>query len=227
MELNRYQEGEIILIDKPLDWTSFDVVKKLRYLLKVKKIGHAGTLDPLATGLLVIGTGKFTKKLNEFQGLDKCYTGIIEIGKTTPSYDLETEFDSESSIEHITESQIMEVTRQLTGLISQVPPVFSAIKVDGKRAYKHARKKEDVVIEPRKVMIYDFELTKIELPEIHFHVKVSKGTYIRSLAHDFGQLLGTGAYLKELRRTEVGEFKVSDAPQLDQFVKEHSDEAGR
>lgn len=221
MELNTYQEGAILLIDKPLTWTSFDVVKKLRYLLNVKKIGHAGTLDPLATGLLVIGTGKFTKKLNEFQGLDKRYEGIVQIGKTTPSFDLETDFDSEADISGVTPEKLEAVVASLTGSISQVPPVFSAVKVDGKRAYKHARKNEEVKMEPRQVTIYEFTLTKVDLPDVHFSVKCSKGTYIRSLANDFGKALGTGAYLKELRRTEVGEFSIHNAHPLQEFVNQH------
>ncbi len=220
MDVVDYKEGVLLLIDKPKDWTSFDVVNKLRYRLKIKKIGHAGTLDPLATGLLVIGVGKFTKKLNELQGLDKVYEGIISLGKTTPSYDLETEFDSEVDASHITTEQIADAVKQLTGHQDQIPPIYSAIKVDGERAYKQARRKEDVKLAPRAVIVHEFNVIKIDGVDVHFRLKCSKGTYIRSVAFDLGKLLGVGAYLKELRRTEVGEYKVSDAHQLDEFIKQ-------
>ncbi len=219
---NIYEEGRLLLINKPVNWTSFDVVKKLRYLLKVKKIGHAGTLDPLATGLLIIGTGKFTKKLNELQGLDKSYEGIIEIGKTTPSYDLETSFDNEVDWSKVTEKMLTLAKEKLTGEISQIPPAHSAIKVGGERAYKKARKNKEVKLEPRLVKIHSFEIDEMDLPEVSFKVSCSKGTYIRSLAHDFGQNLGVGAYLKKLVRTSVGEFKLSDATELDHFIREHN-----
>jgi len=220
---NTYEEGRLLLIDKPVNWTSFDVVKKLRYLLKVKKIGHAGTLDPLATGLLIIGTGKFTKKLNELQGLDKTYTGIIEIGKTTPSYDLETDFDSEVAYDHLGEEAFQEARRQLSGNIEQIPPAHSAIKVGGERAYKKARANKEVKIEPRQVQIVDFKISTEHLPEVSFEVSCSKGTYIRSLAHDFGARLGVGAYLKKLVRTRIGDFHLEDAHQLDDFIKQHNE----
>ncbi|MEQ9466328.1 MAG: tRNA pseudouridine(55) synthase TruB [Ekhidna sp.] len=220
---NTYEEGRLLLINKPVDWTSFDVVKKLRYTLKVKKIGHAGTLDPLATGLLIIGTGKFTKKLNELQGLDKTYEGIIEIGKTTPSYDLETEFDSEVDWSHVTPEDISRAKELLSGPIQQVPPAHSAVKVDGERAYKKARKNKEVKLEPRSVTIYQFEVEADELPEVKFKVACSKGTYIRSLAHDFGQELGVGGYLKKLVRTSVGEYQLSDAVDLDEFIRQHNE----
>lgn len=213
-----FENGEVLLIDKPQTWTSFDVVKKLRYTLKVKKIGHAGTLDPLATGLLIVCTGKFTKKIEGYQGMGKTYEGIIEIGKTTPSYDLETSFDAENSWENITDEDIYEAARLQTGTFLQTPPVFSAIKIGGKRAYKSARKQEEVVIEPRQVRVEEFEITKIELPEVHFKIVCSKGTYIRSMAHDFGRQLGCGAHLKYLRRTAIGDYHVDKAHQLDAFV---------
>lgn len=219
---NTYEDGKLLLINKPVDWTSFDVVKKLRYTLKVKKIGHAGTLDPLATGLLIIGTGKFTKKLNELQGLDKTYEGIIEIGKTTPSYDLETTFDSETDWSDVTNDQFEEARKKLTGDIQQIPPAHSAIKVGGERAYKKARKNKEVKLEPRSLTIHDFQLDYSNLPEVKFEVSCSKGTYIRSLAHDFGQLIGVGAYLKKLVRTSVGEYQLSDAVDLDEFVRQHN-----
>lgn len=219
---NTYEEGRLLLINKPVDWTSFDVVKKLRYTLKVKKIGHAGTLDPLATGLLIIGTGKFTKKLNELQGLDKTYEGIIEIGKTTPSYDLETEFDSEKDWSHITTEDLNRAKDKLSGPQQQVPPAHSAIKVDGERAYKKARKNKEVKLEPRSVTIHQFEVEVDELPEVKFKVECSKGTYIRSLAHDFGQELGVGGHLKKLVRTSVGEYQLSDAVDLDEFIRQHN-----
>lgn len=220
---NTYEEGRLLLINKPVGWTSFDVVKKLRFTLKVKKIGHAGTLDPLATGLLIIGTGKFTKKLNELQGLDKTYSGIIQIGKTTPSYDLETEFDSESDWSHISENNLEAARKKFLGEISQIPPAHSAIKVNGERAYKKARKNKEVRLEPRTLTIHQFKIDSSDLPEIKFEVSCSKGTYIRSLAHDFGQKLGVGGYLKELVRTSVGEYQLSDAEDLDEFIRKHNE----
>ena len=216
-----YEEGRLLLINKPVGWTSFDVVKKLRNTLRVKKIGHAGTLDPLATGLLLIGTGKYTKKLNELQGLDKTYSGVFEIGKTTPSYDLETAFDSEISWEHITQEQLEAAQEKFTGLISQIPPAHSAVKVGGERAYKKARKNKEVKLSPRSVTIHRFEITTDDLPEVEFEVSCSKGTYIRSLAHDFGHELGVGAFLKKLVRTAVGSYHLEDALELDAFIKQH------
>lgn len=220
---NPYQEGKLLLINKPVDWTSFDVVKKLRYTLKIKKIGHAGTLDPLATGLLLIGTGKFTKKLNELQGLDKSYEGIIELGKTTPSYDLETEFDSEIGWSHLTQNEIENARLSFLGEIQQIPPAHSAIKIDGERAYKKARKNKEVKLEPRSLTIHDFEIDASSLPEVKFKVTCSKGTYIRSLAHDFGRKLGVGGYLKKLIRTSVGEYQLSNAVDLDEFIRQHNE----
>lgn len=216
-----YDEGQILLINKPIQWTSFDVVKKLRNTLRIKKIGHAGTLDPLATGLLVIGTGRYTKKLNELQGLDKTYTGVIEVGKTTPSYDLETPFDTAQEWGHVMPKDIEEARRALTGDILQVPPAHSAVKINGVRAYKKARAQKEVHIEPRAVRIYSFHVSSENLPEVDFEVSCSKGTYIRSLAHDFGEKIGVGAYLKKLVRTRIGEYRLEDAYELADFIKAH------
>lgn len=203
--------GELLLIDKPLDWTSFDVVGKLRNATRVKKVGHAGTLDPLATGLLIICTGKMTKKLQEYQGLYKEYTGTIKLGQTTPSYDLETEVDKEYDATGVTEEQVKEVIESFVGDQEQVPPVFSAVKVKGQRAYKAARKGREVKLDPRPITIYAFELIAWESPCIKFRVACSKGTYIRSLARDIGEKLGVGGHLVELRRTAIGTFRIEDA----------------
>lgn len=215
MTAEDFLEGQILLIDKPLTWSSFQAVNKLKYILKRKydlpkkfKIGHAGTLDPLATGLLIICTGKFTKRITEIQAQAKEYTGTITVGATTPSYDLETEIDATFPTEHISEALILETTKQFLGEIDQKPPVFSAIKKDGKRLYEHARAGEDVEIAFRKTTIHDFEITRIALPEIDFRVKCSKGTYIRSLAFDFGIALNSGAHLTALRRTKIGDYDV-------------------
>ena len=218
---NTYEEGRILLINKPKHWTSFDVVKKLRFVLKVKKIGHAGTLDPLATGLLIIGTGKYTKKLNELQGLDKSYTGTFEVGKTTPSYDLETEFDSHTDWSHLLREDFERARDHLTGEIQQVPPAYSAIKVDGERAYNRARARKEVKLDPRPVLIRDLQISTSQLPEVSFEVSCSKGTYIRTLAHDFGRELGVGAYLKELVRTKIGSYHLANAFELEDFIKQH------
>ena len=212
-------EGSVILVDKPLEWTSFDVVNKLRYALKVKKIGHAGTLDPLATGLLILCSGKMTKQIETFQAQEKEYTGKMILGKTTPSYDLETEINSETDISHLQEQEIMEATSQFTGIISQVPPAFSAIKVKGKRAYESARKGEEIKLKPREVEVPVFEITAIDLPEVSFRVVCSKGTYIRSLVRDFGEALGVGAYMSELRRTRIGDFKVEEAKTIEELTQ--------
>jgi tRNA pseudouridine55 synthase len=210
-------EGQVILIDKPLKWSSFQAVNKLKYILKHQynlpkkfKIGHAGTLDPLATGLLIICTGKFTKRITEIQAQAKEYTGTITVGATTPSYDLETEVNATFPTEHITEALILETTKQFLGEIDQKPPVFSAIKKDGIRLYEHARAGEEVEIASRKTTIYEFEITRIALPEIDFRVKCSKGTYIRSLAFDFGIALKSGGYLSGLRRTKIGDYSVEN-----------------
>ena len=226
MTTEGYLEGQVILIDKPLTWSSFQAVNKLKYILKRKydlpkkfKIGHAGTLDPLATGLLIICTGKFTKKITEIQAQAKEYTGTITVGATTPSYDLETEVDATFPTEHITEALILETTKQFLGEIDQKPPVFSAIKKDGKRLYEHARAGEEVEIAFRKTTIYEFEITRITLPEIDFRVTCSKGTYIRSLAFDFGKALQSGGYLSALRRTKIGDYSVNDGVSPEAFEK--------
>jgi tRNA pseudouridine55 synthase len=207
----------VLLVNKPLRWTSFDVVRKLRYKLKIKKIGHAGTLDPLATGLLILCTGKMTKRIDEYQAQEKEYTGRFVIGQTTPSNDLETEVSAAVDISHITKEQINEATKQFTGLIDQVPPMYSAIFVDGKRAYQLARKGKEVELKSRQVTVTEFEITAIELPSVSFRVVCSKGTYIRSLARDFGQALGVGAYLAELCRTRIGAFRLQDAKQIEEI----------
>lgn len=204
-------EGHVIMVDKPLEWTSFDVVKKLKYALNIKKVGHAGTLDPLATGLLILCTGKKTKEIEKFQSQEKEYEGTLVIGQTTPSYDLETEPTQPVDISGITEKDINEATRNFIGTIEQVPPIFSAVKVAGKRAYSHARKGNKVEIKSRKVRITTFDILDINLPEIRFKVNCSKGTYIRSLVNDYGEALGVGAYLSQLRRTKIGQYSVDDA----------------
>jgi len=222
-----FLEGQILLIDKPLTWSSFQAVNKLKYLLKRKfdlpkkfKIGHAGTLDPLASGLLIICTGKFTKKITEIQSQTKEYTGTILVGATTPSYDLETEIDATFPIEHISDTLILKTTEQFLGEIDQKPPVFSAIKKDGKRLYEHAREGSEVEIATRKTTIYEFEITRIALPEIDFRVQCSKGTYIRSLAYDFGIALQSGAHLTALRRTKIGDFDVKNAVTPNDFEQQ-------
>ncbi len=212
-----FMEGACLLVDKPQDWTSFDVVNKirggLRHSLGIKKIkvGHAGTLDPMATGLLIVCTGSFTKKITEYQALPKEYTGTITLGATTPSYDAETEPDAKFPTAHITPAILETARKQFLGDIEQMPPMFSAIKVGGQPLYKKARKGEHMEVQPRPVTIYEFVITNIELPEITFRVRCSKGTYIRSLAHDLGRALDSGAYLSALRRTKIGEHDVADA----------------
>jgi len=210
--------GRVLLINKPLTWTSFDVVNKLRYKLKMKKIGHAGTLDPLATGLLIICTGKMTKRIDEYQAQEKEYTGKFVIGKITPSHDLETPAEDIADVSAITDEQIHAAVKPFTGTIQQVPPMHSAIKVDGKRAYKLARKGKEVELKPREVTVSVFEITSIEKPVVSFRIVCSKGTYIRSLARDFGKTLGVGAYLSELCRTRIGEFKLENAVTLDEIA---------
>lgn len=212
-----FQGGEMLLVDKSLKWTSFDVVKKLRGLIKVKKVGHAGTLDPLATGLLIVCTGKMTKQIERFQGMEKAYEGTLVLGKTTPSIDLETNFDSEQPTDSITLEQLEKARQNFLGTIHQVPPQHSAVKVDGKRVYKSARKGKSVEIKARQVEIEVFNFTEINLPSIHFEVVCSKGTYVRSLVRDLGQMLGVGAYLKSLRRTRIGEFNVNDARTISEW----------
>jgi len=216
--------GATLLVDKPKDWTSFDVVNKIRYRLKhrlkVKKIkvGHAGTLDPMATGLLIICTGKATKQLHDFQGLDKSYTGTITLGATTPSFDQETAIDETFPIDHITPALLEEKRHQFIGDLDQIPPMFSAIKVDGQPLYKKARKGEMIEVQPRHVHISSFDLTKIDIPTVDFDVACSKGTYIRSLANDFGKAVGSGAYLSALRRTRIGHFHIEDAWNLEKLI---------
>jgi len=220
-----FQNGKVLLIDKPLTWTSFQAVNKLRWAIRqafsIKKIkvGHAGTLDPLATGLLVICTGKMTKQINTFQGQEKEYTGTFVLGGTTPSYDLETEIDQTFPTEHISEELIHNTTKQFIGKIDQLPPIFSAIKKDGKRLYEFARAGEKVEIKSRQVEITEFEITSITDLELKFRVVCSKGTYIRSLAHDFGKALNSGAHLSKLRRTRIGDFKVDDALSPEVFIE--------
>lgn len=218
METATPEEGRVLLINKPLRWTSFDVVNKLRYKLKIKKIGHAGTLDPLATGLLIICTGKFTKRIEEFMGLEKEYTGKFVLGQTTPSYDLETEVSEPKAISHLTSEMILEATKPLTGIIQQLPPAHSAIRIGGKRAYEFARKGQEVELKTREVEVREFEITSIQLPVISFRISCSKGTYIRSIARDFGENLGVGAYLSELCRTRIGTHRLEDAKPIEDIV---------
>lgn len=218
-----FLEGQVLLIDKPLGWSSFQAVNSLKwkirkkYQLKKIKIGHAGTLDPLATGLLLICTGKATKTINELQGKIKEYTGTITLGGTTPSYDLETEINQNFPIDHITNELILSTTAQFIGDIEQIPPVFSALKKDGKRLYEYAREGKDVEIKKRRVTISEFEITTVELPIIHFRVVCSKGTYIRSLAHDLGKALHSGAHLSSLKRTKIGDYNVNKALTPEEF----------
>jgi tRNA pseudouridine55 synthase len=226
MTAEDYLEGQILLIDKPLTWSSFQAVNKLKYILKRKynlpkkfKIGHAGTLDPLATGLLIVCTGKFTKRITEIQGQAKEYRGTFTVGGTTPSYDLETEVDATFPTNHITSELIQETIKQFIGEIDQKPPIFSAIKKEGKRLYEHARAGEEVEIAYRKTTIHEFEITRIDLPKIDFRVVCSKGTYIRSLAFDFGKALDSGAYLSALRRTKIGDYSVDNGVSPEEFEK--------
>lgn len=219
-----FQNGQVLLIDKPLHWTSFQAVNKLKWILKSElglkkiKIGHAGTLDPLATGLLLVCTGKFTKRIEELQGQPKEYTGTFYIGATTPSYDLETDIDDTYPTNHITDNLVRETTKQFMGEIDQKPPIFSAIKKDGVRLYDHARAGQTIEIASRKTTIYEFEITRIAIPQVDFRVVCSKGTYIRSLAYDFGKALWSGAHLTALRRTRIGNFEIKDATDITAFV---------
>ena len=215
-----FAEGRVLLINKPMHWTSFDAVKKIRGLIRIKKIGHAGTLDPLATGLLIICTGKFTKKINEYMGMPKEYTGTITLGATTSTFDLESEPENITDTSHLTTEQIQEATKQFTGAILQMPPQHSAIKKDGMRLYESARKGIHVKVDPRPVTIHEFEIIKIDGAIIHFKVLCSTGTYIRSLANDFGEALGVGGYLSSLCRTKIGDFNVSVAQTIEEFEKE-------
>jgi tRNA pseudouridine55 synthase len=214
--------GEVILIDKPLTWTSFDVTKKLKFAGKFKKIGHAGTLDPLATGLLILCTGKMTKQIDNYQAKEKEYSGVLVLGKTTPSIDLETDFDADFPTEHITQTVMGDAVKSLSGKILQIPPIYSAIQVNGKRLYELARKGKtdaDVEIKSREVEVSTFEIDTTHFPEISFSIICSKGTYIRSLVRDFGVACGSGAYLKSLRRERIGEFHVNDALTIEQFIE--------
>ena len=218
-----FLNGQVLLIDKPLGWSSFQAVNKLkwairkRFGLKKIKIGHAGTLDPLATGLLIICTGKFTKKIPDYQGQTKEYTGTITLGSTTPSFDLETEINESFPTAHITEDLITRTTSQFIGEIEQAPPVFSAIKKDGKRLYEYAREGKEVTVKKRKVLVNSFEITDVRLPEVDFLISCSKGTYIRSIAHDFGKALDSGGHLSKLRRTKIGDFNVNIAQDPEVF----------
>ena len=220
LALSPYLEGKVLLIDKPLKWTSFDMVKKVRWMTKIMKVGHAGTLDPLATGLLIICTGKYTKQINDYMGMTKEYTGSLVLGATTASYDLEQEPENFKSIENITALAIQDATKKFIGTILQMPPQHSAIKKDGKRLYESARQGIEVKVDPRQITIDQFEITKINFPNIEFRVLCSTGTYIRSLVHDFGQALGVGAYMSGLRRTKIGTFHVEDAMQWEDLEKE-------
>jgi tRNA pseudouridine55 synthase len=219
-----YSKGGVLLIDKPLGWTSFDVVSKVRNAMKRKygvrlKVGHAGTLDPLASGLLIICTGAFTKKINEYQDMEKEYTGVFMLGATRPSFDKETEIDETFEVKHITKELIAKATQGFMGEIEQVPPVYSAIKVDGKRAYESARKGKELEMQPRKVLIKAMDISHINMPEVHFKVICSKGTYIRSLARDFGKALNSGAFLDSLVRTRIGDFTLENALSMEQVLE--------
>lgn len=227
-----FEEGEVLLINKPLKWSSFDVVNRFRYFLRKHcgihkiKVGHAGTLDPLADGLLIVCTGKFTKRIEEFQGQEKEYTGTFRLGATTPSFDLEHEPDQEFETAHITPEMIYRAAQSLTGDIMQVPPVFSAIKIGGRRAYKFARKDKDPKLSARPVNIREFEITRIQMPDVDFRISCSKGTYIRAIARDFGEALNSGAHLIALRRTRIGNFLLSDAWELEKLMEAVKEEMG-
>jgi tRNA pseudouridine55 synthase len=223
-----YIEGRTLLINKPLRWTSFDVVKKIRNTLRIAlqlkkiKVGHAGTLDPLADGLLIVCTGKFTKRINEFQAQEKEYTAEFTLGATTPSFDLETEVNETFDYNHITEDMLKITAESLTGNILQIPPIYSAIKQDGKRLYEHARKGEDVKIKERIVHVSKFEIIKVEMPKVHVRIVCSKGTYIRSLAQTFGKNLNSGAHISQLTRTRIGKFELSQAIDIQEFIDSFS-----
>ena len=209
---------QVLTINKPYGWTSFDVVKKLKWALNIKKIGHAGTLDPLATGLLILCTGKKTKEIDNYQAMEKEYHGIMVLGKTTPSVDLETEFDSQCDIGHLTEDMVQSAARAFLGSIQQIPPTYSAIKVDGQPVYKKARKGQEVVLRPRTVEIKELDITQCPLPEVYFRVVCSKGTYIRSLVRDMGAHLKVGAYLSQLTRTRIGPYELDEALPVNEFI---------
>lgn len=224
MNAEDFKNGQVILIDKPLHWTSFQVVNKLRFAIKKKfglkdlKVGHAGTLDPLATGLLILCTGRLTKTIDMLQAQEKEYTGTITLGGSTPSYDLETSVDQVYPYAHLTEPEIHAASKTFLGETEQLPPIFSAIKKDGVRMYELARKGLSAKMQPRKIYIREFEITKIDLPEVDFRIVCSKGTYIRSIAHDFGQVLNTGSHLSRLRRTKIGEHNVDNATDMNSFI---------
>lgn len=221
-----YESGRLLLVNKPIGWTSFDVVNKIRYALKRKlgvkkiKVGHAGTLDPMATGLLLICTGSWTKKISSFQDMGKTYTGSMLLGAVTPSYDAETDVIEEFPFDHISEGDVTEALKKFQGEIEQIPPVFSAIKVDGKPLYHYARKGREVEIKSRMVTIHDFHITNSRIPELEFYVQCSKGTYIRSLVHDLGKALGSGAYMTALQRGSVGPYKLEDAWEINALIME-------
>ena len=214
-----FEDGQVILLDKPVHWTSFDVVRKIRKIIKVRKVGHAGTLDPLASGLLIICTGKYTKKINEYMAQEKEYTGSFTLGAVTPTYDLESLPEQQKEFAHLTESQIQEATQKFVGEIEQFPPIYSAIKQEGKPLYELARRGKDIELQARKVFIKSFEIVAVDLPIVEFKIVCSTGTYIRSVANDFGAALGCGAYLSGLRRTAIGDFKSDDAVTMDAFVE--------
>lgn len=217
---NSFEEGRVLLINKPLYWTSFDAVRKIRNLTRTKKVGHAGTLDPLASGLLIVCTGRFTKKINEYMAQEKEYTGSITLGAVTPTYDLESEPQNMKDFSHLAPEDLYAATQPFTGAILQVPPIHSAIKKEGKRVYELARRGEDVKLEPRPVTISEFTITSIELPVVHFKVVCSTGTYIRSLANDYGAHLGCGGYLSSLCRTRIGDFQLEEAITIEQLEEE-------
>lgn len=225
-----FKNGQVLLIDKPLGWTSFQVVNKLRWHIKQRfhlkniKVGHAGTLDPLATGLLILCTGNQTKNIDSYQAQIKEYTGTFTLGATTPSYDLETDFDENFPTDHISDEIIHETTKQFIGTIQQKPPIFSAIKQEGKRLYDIGRKGETTEIKSREITIFEFEITKNNMPNLDFKVVCSKGTYIRSLGFDFGKALNSGAHLSALRRTKIGDFSVNESLSVDEFIKQISSE---
>ena len=216
---NIFEEGQVLLLNKPLEWTSFDVVRKIRNTCKTKKVGHAGTLDPLASGLLILCTGKFTKKINEYMAREKEYIGSFTVGAVTPTYDLESDPENFRDCSSITIDQLEKLTSKFKGELLQIPPMHSAIKKDGKRVYELARKGQTIELEPRKIIIKEFEITSIELPKVFFRVVCSTGTYIRSLANDFGQELGCGAYLSSLCRTRIGEFSIKDSLTMEEAVE--------
>lgn len=220
MDSNEFDNGKVLLFNKPYRWTSFDVVKKIRYVTRARKVGHAGTLDPLATGLLILCTGKFTKMIEQYQAQEKEYTGTFQLGATTPSADMETEVNNTFDCSELTPEIINEKVKLFLGEISQTPPLYSAINIKGERAYEKARRGEVIEMPVKKVCIHEFEITRIEIPEVEFRIVCSKGTYIRSVARDFGEALNNGAYLSSLCRTRIGEFRLNDALEVVDFVND-------